>query len=156
MIRTGRCLCGQLQYEVSGDLAPVVNCHCSFCRRVHGAAFTTVAFLPKDAFSWLPPNGELGTFTTPGGNLRHFCACCSTPILNCRPGVNVACLVVSSLMEEFQPKPWFHVNTESKSPWPPITDDLPQFETWPTPEEVRAFAKVHRTTIPIQMFESAV
>jgi hypothetical protein len=156
MIRTGHCLCGKLRYEVSGDLAPVINCHCHFCRRVHGAAFTTVAFLPRDAFSWLSPDSELGTFPTPAGNCRHFCARCSTPILNSRPGVNVACLVVSSLLDEFQPAPWFHANTESKSPFFSISDELPQFETWPSPKEVRAFAKAHGTRIPLAMLEPDV
>jgi hypothetical protein len=32
----GGCLCGRVRYEVLEELLPVVNCHCSKCRRFHG------------------------------------------------------------------------------------------------------------------------
>ncbi len=32
----GGCLCGRVRYEIVGELMPVVNCHCSKCRRFHG------------------------------------------------------------------------------------------------------------------------
>ena len=152
---TGRCLCGELAYAASGDLAPVLNCHCSFCRRVHGAAFTTVAFLPVSALDRPGSSAEPARFTTPAGNIRHFCPRCSTPVYNTRPGVDIACLVVSSLAEESQPSPWFHANTESKAPWFEIRDDLPRFEAWPSPREVRELARARNLRIPDQLFETA-
>src|SRR5918998_688452 len=45
---TGGCLCGAVRYEVRGPLRPVVDCHCTMCRRTSGhfAAFT--ATRPED------------------------------------------------------------------------------------------------------------
>ena len=42
---TGRCLCGQVRFEIVGALRSVVNCHCSKCRRFHGhvGAYTATA-----------------------------------------------------------------------------------------------------------------
>ena len=54
----GGCRCGALRYQVDGDLGPVANCHCAFCRRVHGAPFTTIVFLSRDAFAWAPGSAE--------------------------------------------------------------------------------------------------
>ncbi|MFT6138608.1 MAG: hypothetical protein ACJAUJ_001703, partial [Salibacteraceae bacterium] len=33
MKNTGSCLCGGIQYEISGPLTDVLNCHCSMCRK---------------------------------------------------------------------------------------------------------------------------
>ena len=146
--RTGHCLCGDVAYAASGVLAPVVNCHCGFCRRVHGAPFVTVAFLPARALERLESSIEPAVFTTPAGNLRHFCPRCSTPVYNTQPGTDLACLIVSSLAPEFQPSPWFHVNTASKAPWYEIGDDLPRFGAWPAPKQVLEFARDRKVRIP--------
>jgi hypothetical protein len=42
----GRCLCGNVRYEVDGPFAAVVNCHCSMCRKHHGSAYVTWAVVP--------------------------------------------------------------------------------------------------------------
>ena len=49
MARTGRCSCGEVRYELEGDLGPLVNCHCQYCRRAHGAAFATVSWADASA-----------------------------------------------------------------------------------------------------------
>ena len=61
-----------------------------------------------------------------------------------------------NVLEEFQPMPWFHVNTESKAPWFEIRDDLPRYEAWPSPKEVREFARARDLQIPDQLFGPAV
>ena len=149
VIRTGGCLCGRLRYQVSGTLAPVVNCHCRFCRRVHGAPFTTLAFLAASAFEWSTSSEPASDFVTEAGHIRRFCGECSSPICNfAADGVDVASLVVGSLADEFQLAPWFHVNLESKSPWFEIGDDLPRFDQWPGPTELLDLARKHETRLP--------
>ncbi len=39
----GGCLCGRVRYEVAGPLANADHCHCSMCRRQHGAAFAAIS-----------------------------------------------------------------------------------------------------------------
>ena len=148
----GRCLCGKIEYTTSSVLAPVVNCHCGFCRRVHGAPFTTVAFLPASALSLLPSSAAPAQFATPAGNFRHFCAECSTPLYNTSGSSSAACLIVASLLEEHQPSPWFHVNTESRAPWFTVADELRQFASWPSPAEIRALARARSVEIPSALF----
>ena len=44
---TGSCLCGAVAYEVDAPAGPIVHCHCSTCRKTHGAAFSTVMPAPR-------------------------------------------------------------------------------------------------------------
>lgn len=63
---TGRCMCGAVQFVLSGPLRPVVNCHCSRCRRWTGhfmsATNSAVADLSfahgADSVKWWTPPEE--------------------------------------------------------------------------------------------------
>lgn len=139
----GGCRCGALQYSVSHAFGPVVCCHCSFCRRVHGAAFTTVAFVPLESVSWLQGEDEASVYQTPHGNRRHFCGTCASPLFNVGGRGDLAAVVTSSLPDDRQPDPWAHVNTESMSPGYRIADGRPTFESWPPGSALRALARQH-------------
>ena len=39
--RVGGCLCGAVRYSIALPPQWVAHCHCSMCRRAHGAAFVT-------------------------------------------------------------------------------------------------------------------
>ena len=143
MARSGGCRCGLVRYDLTGDLGPVFNCHCRFCRQIHGAAFTTIAMVPRSNFQWSPGSSEASQFKTPGGSVRNFCGVCATPVCNLPREENLLCLVVASLDDDSELAPWAHFNIESKAPWFTIADDLPQFEAGPTPEEWAELAHNH-------------
>ena len=70
----GSCLCGSIRYVIDDNLKFIVNCHCRFCRKAHGAAFTSkwrCAPLPismlESKRSWYPIADGLPQFSsTPG------------------------------------------------------------------------------------------
>ncbi len=37
----GGCLCGEVRYRVDGPVFRMRHCHCSMCRKAHGASFGT-------------------------------------------------------------------------------------------------------------------
>ena len=41
MTKTGSCLCGDVTYEIDGDLIATAVCHCEHCQRQSGGAFST-------------------------------------------------------------------------------------------------------------------
>lgn len=49
----GSCACGGIQYELSDAFLITNHCHCSVCRKVHGAAFSTSGHAQADAFRWI-------------------------------------------------------------------------------------------------------
>src|SRR3546814_14234753 len=57
--RTGRCLCGEVTYEISGDPIATAVCHCEHCQRQSGGAFSVNVVMPA---SQLTISGTLQTY----------------------------------------------------------------------------------------------
>lgn len=50
---TGSCLCGEVSYELSGNMGIFQYCHCSRCRKFSGSAHSASLFVAPDQFRWL-------------------------------------------------------------------------------------------------------
>ena len=82
---TGRCLCGEVTYELAGDLIATAVCHCDHCQRQSGGAFSVNLIAHESQMS---VTGELKTYEERGelGDqvyvARKFCGSCGSPILS--------------------------------------------------------------------------
>lgn len=131
---TGRCLCEGIAYAVEGELGPAYNCHCSKCRRWHGAAFRSRASIRSEQFRWLQGEELLSRYAL-GKITRHFCMVCGSNLISThadRP--EVLGLPLGGLEQHPGRVPEAHIFVGSKSPWYEIADGLPQFEAWPGAE----------------------
>jgi len=97
MIYKGSCHCGQVAFEVEGELAQVMDCNCSICSR-KGALLW---FVPRDKLRLLTPEENLTTYTFDTHTIRHrFCPNCgihpfgegTDPSGNRMAAINVRCL----------------------------------------------------------------
>src|ERR1700737_1608358 len=79
----GQCLCGAVCYEGEGPFVSMMNCHCSMCRKRHGAAFSTFVRAPLAGFRWVSGEDSIAQYVTPSGGSPGFCRVCGsiTPIL---------------------------------------------------------------------------
>ena len=128
----GSCLCGGVRYEISGPLSHPLNCHCSMCRKAHGAAFRSRARVKADDFRWTQGAELVTYYESSPGNHRGFCRVCGSPLLSRfddDPGSYG--LPLGALDVDPGIKPGFHVFVASKAPWYDITDELPQFAELP-------------------------
>jgi hypothetical protein len=75
--RSGKCQCGEVRYEVSGDPLRVGLCHCTDCRQSSGSAFTLFAVWPRRQFR------TASHFATYRG--RSFCPHCGSRVFSLRP-----------------------------------------------------------------------
>lgn len=130
MIR-GHCACERVRFEVDGDLLDFGHCHCSICRRLHGAAYATFAGVERSRFRYLTGEGDVRIYASSPRNDRVFCAHCGSPIF-VDPKTEPARLYLSmSAVEGDPPRPaGYHAWVSSKATWHEITDDLPQFREW--------------------------
>ena len=128
----GRCECGKVRFEVDGDIVDFSHCHCSQCRRLHGAAYATFAGVARGQFRYLAGADQVTIYASSTANDRVFCSICGSTIL-VDPQDEPGFLYLSmSALDGDPPRPDpYHAWVGSKAPWHDITDDAPQYETDP-------------------------
>jgi hypothetical protein len=131
MIR-GSCLCGGVRYEISGPLTESLNCHCSMCRKAHGAAFRSRAKVRAADLKWVRGGDLVSFYESSPGNHRGFCRVCGSPILSkFDADTSYYSLPLGALDDDPGIRPELHVHIASKASWFTITDDLPQLSDGP-------------------------
>jgi hypothetical protein len=134
----GSCLCESIQYEIESDLKAVVNCHCRFCSKAHGAPFTTLLFMPFADLRIVAGAEQVTRYYMERMKAdRCFCAKCGTRLFNHAAQAGMISLVVATLKDGASLRPVAHINTESKCAWFQIADTLPQFASMPPPAQFR-------------------
>lgn len=73
MIYKGSCHCGQIAFEVEGELKQVTQCNCSICsKRGH-----LMWFVPRTHLHLMTPAGNYSTYTFNKHKIKHhFCPKC--------------------------------------------------------------------------------
>lgn len=141
---TGACLCGALRYEVEGPFHDLMHCHCSMCRKHHGAPFATFVGAPARGFRWISGEDAVTDHPSSAAFVRRFCGTCGAKAPT--PMGEVVFMPAGNLVGELGDAGGMHIFVGSKAPWHTIADDLPQHDTvppgWPLPEVSRPIPPV--------------
>lgn len=123
----GGCLCATVRYEISQPLGPAGSCHCSMCRKAHGAAFGTFASVKPGAARWTSGADSLGVYHSSEKGRRCFCRHCGSPLGELKDG-ELRWVALGTVDGDPGVRPEAHIFVASKAPWHEISDGLPQFE----------------------------
>ena len=130
MIR-GHCECGAICFHSDTDVVDFSHCHCSQCRRLHGAAFGSFAGIARDQLRYESGESNLTAYASSGNSDRYFCRTCGSNILVAtkdEPDVVYLCM---GCVDDYSPLPrGYHQFVDSKASWIDIADDLPQHSEW--------------------------
>jgi hypothetical protein len=98
MTHAGSCHCGQIRFEVEGDMPEeVMACNCSICQRKG----VLMWFVPRQAMKVLTPAEKMSTYTFNKHVIKHhFCPTCGihpfgegvSPKGDAMAAINVRCL----------------------------------------------------------------
>ena len=118
---TGRCLCGLVTFEYSGDPIATAVCHCNHCQRQSGGAFSVNIVMHE---SQLSIKGELKTYEERGENnddvyvRRRFCPSCGSPIVSeLAKTAGVVAVKAGALDDKSGVKPTVQVWCVDRQPW---------------------------------------
>ena len=125
----GSCLCGKIAYRARGPLGTMDHCHCTDCRKSHGAAFATYLEVPWEGFEIRRGKEALVTYTAESGTKRSFCPTCGSTLLCWVDGDPMVEIAAGTLDTPVGTRPQSHSFVRSKVAWFDIQDGLPQYAT---------------------------
>jgi hypothetical protein len=131
---TGDCLCGAISWQVDGALDAMTHCHCSRCRKIHGAAFATYVNAASDSFHWLSERDAITSYESSPGFVRVFCGICGSVAPDVFSKGRMA-LPVGCLNEDPVVRPMAHIFASSKAAWHNIDDTLQKLDGYPSPDD---------------------
>lgn len=131
MAYTGRCRCGAVRYELSGEPKSVALCHCADCRRSAGAPMVSWAMFPEAALTIT--NGRPKTVNLSGNAIRSFCAECGTGLFYRNASVLPGIVdIQSSTLDNPDALPLTkQIQTAERLGWITHMLELPEFERYP-------------------------
>ena len=127
----GKCECGTVRYQVADAFEYALNCHCTNCRAATGSAFKPLAGIKREKLEIT--DGRDGVLSVGEEGENHVrCAACGSLLFSVvREGAYVH-VALGSLVDTPSIRPTVHIWISQKAPWFEVTDDLPQFEEFPT------------------------
>ena len=129
----GSCLCGGVSYQVDGEIGPMAHCHCSMCRKHHGASFVTFVGVERSGFRWVKGEELVARYQSSPGHERGFCRTCGSNLpVPWAPGAEKLYIPAGTLDDDPGVRPAVHIFVASKAPWVEISDELPQFDEYPS------------------------
>jgi hypothetical protein len=120
-----------VRYEIDGPFSFMGNCHCSMCRKHHGAMVVTWVAAPASGFRWVAGKDHVDTYRSSENAHRSFCRTCGsvTPIV--MPDGETVVAPAGNLEGDLGIEPQMHMFAASRAAWYPITDTLPQHAVAP-------------------------
>ena len=123
----GACLCGAVRFEVEPPTTFCAHCHCTMCRRSHGAAYVTWFGVPDERFRILSGDDVLVTYQSSDHGTRSFCGRCGSSLfcrIDSHPGT--IDVVLANLEGEIDQPPSAHIFYSDRASWVEANDDLPK------------------------------
>lgn len=121
----GGCLCGAVTFEVTPPTKWCAHCHCTMCRRTHGAGVVTWFGAHSTSFRLVAGSGELQWHRSSPGARRGFCGRCGSPLFfegERWPGeIHIARASVAGPIDR---EPTAHVFFDLRVDWLNVHDDL--------------------------------
>ncbi|MEW6279272.1 MAG: GFA family protein [Candidatus Eremiobacterota bacterium] len=123
----GRCLCGEIRFEIEPPTEFCSHCHCQSCRLSHGAGFVTWTSVPEERFRLL--HGAPRAYASSARVSWLFCGNCgSSMFYRSTEAPGRIYLTAANLIGPLDREPDSHVSFEEHVGWIERAGELPRFQ----------------------------
>lgn len=130
---SGSCLCGAVKFSADGPLTPLSHCHCSMCRKAHGAPFVTFTSTTSDHFEWTGDESAVARYQSSNGLERAFCRHCGSSVPEPQ-GSGEVYIPAGLIDDDADLVADRHIFVASQAPWHIIAGALPRHDAYPNNE----------------------
>ncbi len=121
----GECLCAAVRFEVTPPTRWCLHCHCTLCRKAHGAPFVTWFGIGKDQLRMTRGDATLRWCDSSNHGRRAFCQTCGTQLFFESSKWPDQIDIVRALVDgPIDRAPSAHVYVAYKADWLDIEDGL--------------------------------
>jgi hypothetical protein len=124
----GRCLCGAVEIEVTGDPVGAGYCHCKNCRSWSAGPVNAFTLWKPESVKVTKGEDQIGEFHQTEQSYRAWCKVCGGHLFTRHPPWDVVD-VYAATIPSFPFEPGVHVNYESTVL--PMKDGLPKLKDFP-------------------------
>lgn len=121
----GSCFCGAVAFEIELPTLFCGHCHCSMCRRPHGASFVTWTAVPPERLKITAGGAQIATYQSSEQGVRRFCRTCGSQLF-CQVEPEAVDVALAALHGPIDRTPEAHYYYDSRAEWTEINDDLPK------------------------------
>ena len=122
---SGGCQCGAVRFALDGQPYWVAHCHCSLCRRAHGAAFVTWFGVPDEQFRFTEGEDRVCWYASTPEARRGFCRHCgSTLFFSSERWAGETHIALAQMDGPIDREPAVHVFYDTHVEWVRLGDDL--------------------------------
>jgi hypothetical protein len=125
----GRCLCGEVRFQVTAPFQSAGYCHCKRCQRRSGTTSTLNATVVAEGFEILQGEELIATWRPIDGRPKSFCRKCGGHLFSGEPESDPTVGVrLGALEGDPEIRPRWHQWVSSAPSWDPIPEDgLPRY-----------------------------
>jgi hypothetical protein len=123
----GGCLCGAVQYEISGEATKFYHCHCKRCRKASGTGHASNLLIKPGSMKWLKGEELIRSFKVPEAQrfTSRFCSVCGSQVPRYVKETNFIVIPAGSLDSEPPILPQGRIFWDSRASWSCNGDELP-------------------------------
>lgn len=132
-ITTGQCLCGDVAYEITGNIGIFQYCHCSRCRKFTGSAHAANLMVSPNQFKWIKGETQVSHYSPPETKyfMTAFCSKCGSSLPWTSKGGKAIIIPAGTLDGHPGLEPTQNIFCNSKAEWFQSFDALPQYDELP-------------------------
>lgn len=128
----GKCLCGEVQFEIDGDFDGFYLCHCKYCQKDTGSAHASNLFSSHANLKWVSGQSNITTYNLPGTrHIKSFCKTCGSSVPSLHQQGKLLVVPAGGLDTEVTLTPNAHIFCDSRASWDNNLEAFPHVNGFP-------------------------